>query len=155
MKRLLCLLCLIGIFVGCDWTANNQSTLDNLESKEQSMYIKIGKHTLTAEMENNSSALALLELLKKGDLTIKAKDYSNFEKVGSLGTSLPRNDKYFTTEAGDLILYQGNQFVLYYDTNSWNFTKLGKVKDVTQKELKEILGDGDVEIILSLNKNQK
>ena len=68
-----------------------------------------------------------------------------------MGFSLPTNDKNITTEAGDLILYQGNQITLYYDTNSWNFTKLGKVQNVSQNELKEILGSGNVELTFSLN----
>ena len=79
-------------------------------------------------------------------------DYANFEKVGSLGFSLPRNDKDITTMPGDIILYQGNQITIYYDTNTWNFTKLGKIENITQKELKEILGDGDVTVTFSLNK---
>ena len=53
---------------------------------------------------------------------------------------------------GDIILYQGNQITIYYDTNTWNFTKLGKIENITQKELKEILGDGDVTVTFSLNK---
>ncbi len=68
-----------------------------------------------------------------------------------MGFSLPINDKNITTEAGDLILYQGNQITLYYDTNTWSFTKLGKVQNVSQKELKEILGTGNVELTFSLN----
>ena len=64
---------------------------------------------------------------------------------------LPRNDQQIRTQAGDLILYQGDAFVIYYDTNSWNFTRLGKIDDVTGEELKEILGNGDVTVVLSLN----
>jgi hypothetical protein len=79
------------------------------------------------------------------------RDYGNMEKVGSLGTSLPRNDEQITTEPGDLILYQGSAFVIYYAPNSWNFTRLGKINGVTQEELKEILGTGDVEVTLSLD----
>ena len=71
-------------------------------------------------------------------------DYDSFEKVGPLPKSLPRNDTQITTRAGDIILYQGNQITIYYDVNSWNFTKLGKVEDVTQDELKQILGKGNV-----------
>ncbi|MCR5725649.1 MAG: hypothetical protein K6G80_11245 [Treponema sp.] len=83
-------------------------------------------------------------MLREGPVTIKMRDYGNFEKVGPLGTSLPRNDTQITTQAGDIILYQGNQITIYYDTNSWNFTRLGKVDGVTQAELKKILGKGDV-----------
>jgi len=107
-----------------------------------------GNHTLTATLENNSSAEAFYELLKKGAVTISMSDYGNFEKVGSLGTTLPRNDKQITTSAGDIILYQGNQITIYYDKNSWNFTRLGKVEDVSQ--LKTILGKGDVTAVFSI-----
>ena len=103
-----------------------------------------GSHKLTATLADNSSALAFYELLKKAPVTIKMSDYGNFEKVGPLGASLPRNDTHITTEAGDIILYQGNQITIYYDTNSWSFTRLGKVDGVTQAELKKVLGKGDV-----------
>lgn len=106
-------------------------------------------HTLTAMLENNSSAVAFYELLKKDSVTISMHDYGNFEKVGSLGKTLPRNDKQITTSAGDIILYQGNQITIYYDKNSWNFTRLGRVEGKTQTELKQILGKGDVTAVFS------
>ncbi len=109
-----------------------------------------GNHTLTAMLENNSSAVAFYELLKKGSVTISMRDYGSFEKVGSLGKTLPRNDTQITTSAGDIILYQGNQITIYYDTNSWNFTRLGKVDGVTQAELKKILGKGDVTAVFEI-----
>ncbi|MCM1008444.1 MAG: cyclophilin-like fold protein [Ruminococcus flavefaciens] len=124
---------------------------NNVKSEgEYTMNITVGNTTLTAEMCDNSSAKALKEILEAGSLTINMSDYSNFEKVGSLGTSLPRNDEQITTEPGDLILYQGNSFVIYYDTNSWNFTRLGKINNATKESLLEILGDGDVTVTLSL-----
>ena len=103
-----------------------------------------GSHKLTATLADNSSALTFYELLNKAPVTIKMSDYGNFEKVGSLGTSLPRNDTHITTEAGDIILYQGNQITIYYDKNSWSFTRLGKIDGVTQAELKRVLGKGNV-----------
>ncbi|MCR5289756.1 MAG: hypothetical protein K6E51_07180 [Treponema sp.] len=115
-----------------------------------------GKHTLTATLENNSSAVAFYEFLKKGSVTVSMNDYGNFEKVGSLGTTLPRNDKQITTSAGDIILYQGNQITIYYDVNSWNFTRLGKVVStgsttaINQTELKKVLGKGDVTAVFSI-----
>ena len=109
-----------------------------------------GSHKLTATLEDNSSATAFYSLLKKAPVTIKMSDYSNFEKYGPIGTSLPRNDTQITTTAGDIILYQGNQIAVYYDTNSWNFTRLGKVDGVTQAELKRILGRGDVTAVFSV-----
>lgn len=109
-----------------------------------------GSHRLTATLADNSSATAFYQLLQKAPVTIKMRDYGNFEKVGSLGTTLPRNDSQITTSAGDIILYQGNQITIYYDTNSWNFTRLGKVDGKSQAELKEILGKGDVTAVFSV-----
>lgn len=123
-----------------------------------------GKSELTATLVDNSSATAFYQLLKKGPLTVDMNDYGNFEKVGPLGTTLPRNDTQITTAAGDIILYQGTQITIYYDTNSWNFTRLGKVvstlrqssgtasstTSITQAELKKILGKGDVTAVFSV-----
>ena len=109
-----------------------------------------GSHTLTATLVNNSSATVFYQLLEKAPVTIKMSDYSNFEKYGPIGISLPRNDTKITTTAGDIILYQGNQITIYYDINSWNFTRLGKVDGVTQAELKRILGKGDVTAVFSV-----
>ena len=111
-----------------------------------------GSHKLSATLADNSSAAAFYEILKKGAVAIKMRDYGSFEKVGPLGTTLPRNDTQITTTAGDIILYQGNQITIYYDTNSWNFTCLGKVDEVTQAELKKILGKGDVTAVFEILK---
>ena len=132
---------------------NTERDTENDMNTEQILYIKIGNSVLEAELANNSSAEALLEKLKENDITIQMSDYGNFEKVGELGFSLATNNRQITTKAGDLILYQGNKFVIYYDTNSWNFTKLGKIKNISQDDLKSILGDGDVMVVLTIHKN--
>ncbi|MGF7109412.1 cyclophilin-like fold protein [Treponema pedis] len=111
-----------------------------------------GKHTLTAALSDNSSAAAFYELLKKNAITVKMQDYGNFEKVGLLPKSLPRNDTQITTSVGDIILYQGNKITIYYDVNSWDFTLLGKVDGVTQAELKKILGTGDITAVFAVLK---
>ena len=111
--------------------------------------LTVGDKTFTATLVDNSSTQALKDLLAKGDVTIEMEDYANMEKVGPIGTNLPRNDRQTTTSAGDLILYQGKYFVIYYDTNSWNFTRLGKIEGVTGKELLSVLGRGDVAVTLS------
>ena len=107
------------------------------------------KHNLTATLYDNSSSRALVELLQKGAVTIDMHDFSNFEKVGELPVTLPRNDTPTNTDAGDLILYLGKRFVIYYDKNSWDFTPLGKVDGVTKSELKKILGEGNVTAVLT------
>lgn len=123
----------------------------NIMKNKDTLYIKIGENILEAELTENSSAAALAELLKDKDITIEMHDYGDFEKVGEIGTNLPVNDERITTTAGDLILYQGNKFVIYYDTNLWNFTRLGKIKNISETELKNILGENNVTVTLTLN----
>lgn len=136
-------------------TTNKMNNINNsIERKEDmKLYLKVNNEILTVTLENNSSVDELLEKLKEQDITINMQDYANFEKVGSLGFNLTRNDQQITTEAGDIILYQGNQFVIYYDTNSWNFTKLGYIDNINQEDLKQILGRGNVTVVLSLERN--
>ena len=78
-------------------------------------------------------------------------DYGNFEKVGNLPQSLPKNDEKITTVPGDIILYQGNKITIYYAENTWDFTKLGHINNITQEELKTLLGDGAVTVSLSIS----
>lgn len=135
--------------------SNGTNIVNNIEENNpkpinNKMYIKVNGHTLTATLADNSSTAALIELLKKGDLTYEANDYGNFEKVGNIGTSLPQNNTNITTTPGDIILYQGNNVCIYYDTNTWNFTRLGKIDNISQTELKGILGTGKCSITLSL-----
>lgn len=111
------------------------------------IYAHIGQNVLTIKMEDNSSAQAFVDLLQGGDLTIDMHDYGNFEKVGSIGTDLPRNDKRIRTKPGDVILYQGNQITIYYDVNEWNFTLLGRVQNTAG--LKEVLGNDKVTVRFS------
>ncbi len=124
---------------------NIKNVVDNI------LNIKIGESLLTATLVENSTTKALKEMLSEGPVTINMQDYGNMEKVGRFDKSLPRNDEQITTEAGDLILYQGRSFVIYYAPNSWNFTRIGKINNVTEKELKEVLGSGDVIVTLSLD----
>lgn len=109
-----------------------------------------GGREFTATLVHNSSTQALKELLEAGPVTIHMSDYGNMEKVGGLGKSLPANNERITTAPGDLILYQGNALVIYYAPNTWTFTRLGRINDVTQDELKAALGEGDVTVTLSL-----
>ena len=113
----------------------------------------INSQVLTAVLENNSSADAFAALLENGPLTLSMSDYGNFEKTGELPESLKRNDSTITAEPGDIILYQGKTITVYYDYNTYNFTRLGKITDITSEELKELLGKNDVTVTFRLNDN--
>ena len=120
----------------------------NVEKSDNKLKISVNGTELTATLEDNSSAKALSELLKQGNITVDMSDYGNFEKVGNLPQSLPQNDESITTVPGDIILYQGNKITIYYAENTWDFTKLGHIDNITQDELKTILGDGNVTVTL-------
>ncbi len=121
---------------------------DSEENTMKQITLSFNGHTYSATLADNSSANAFAELLKSGPLTVSAHDYGSFEKVGELGTNLPRNDEQITTSSGDIILYQGNQITVYYAQNTWSFTRLGRIDDPSG--LREALGDGDVEITFQL-----
>ncbi len=101
--------------------------------------------------EDNESVDALKSLLESGEMTIGMSMYGGFEQVGSLGSSLPRNDVQTTTTAGDIVLYSSNQIVIFYGSNSWSYTRLGTIQDKTAEELSELLGNGDVTLTLMLS----
>ena len=112
--------------------------------------------TKTTTLVDNVAAKSLLELLSKGNVTVKTDDYGGFEKVGEFGETLPRNDKQINTVPGDIILYLGTNICFYYGTNSWNFTQLGKLDITDVKEIKTFLaaGKGKTDIILSLKQER-
>ncbi|MCQ2608875.1 MAG: hypothetical protein MJ197_09345 [Bacteroidales bacterium] len=114
------------------------------------MYITVNNHNMIVDLENNSSTKALVALLQESAITYEAHDYGDFEKVGEFGYTLPQNNEQITTEPGDLILYQGNQICIYYGVNSWNFTRLGKIRDTDSNKLKNMLGNGNIQVTLSL-----
>ena len=114
------------------------------------MNITINETALTATMEDNTSAQALLDVLKSNPLTLDMHDYANMEKVGNLDTNLPINDQQITTQPGDIILYQGNQLTIYYSTNQWSLTKLGHIDNISADELRQLLGDGNIVATFSL-----
>lgn len=120
--------------------------------ENNTLKLTVNGRSFTATLVKNSSTEALMKQLAQGSVDIRMDDYGDMEKVGSLGFSLPRNDRQTTTAPGDLILYQGNSFVIYYDTNSWNFTRLGKVDGVSSRnEMLDLLGGkGEVTVTLSV-----
>lgn len=117
--------------------------------------ISANGRTFTMTPCENSSASALVEKLEKGSLKIEMEDYAGMEKVGTLPFSLPQNNRQIQTNAGDVILYLGNHFVIYYGTNSWSLTHLGKIDGATREQLLETFGTGSVNITLSLKKGNR
>jgi hypothetical protein len=143
MKKLIFAAIFLSVFLGSAVNAEDIST--------DTVKLKINNSTFDVKLENNSATEELINHLKNGNITIEAVDYGNFEKVGSLGFSLPTNDENIETASGDIVLYQGNQISLFYESHSWSYTKIGKIQNVSSDELKSILGSGDVKLTFSLN----
>lgn len=112
------------------------------------MNVEVGGESFTATLENNSAAAALAEMLRSEPLTIEMSDYAGFEKVGSLGTRLPASNAQTTTSAGDIVLYNCSQIVIFYGSNSWSYTRLGRIDDLDGWA--DALGSGDVTVTFSL-----
>ena len=123
----------------------NSDTEENMVKK---MTLQIGNSSFTATLENNPAVDAFVEMMNDSPIIIQMNDYAGFEKVGSLGTSLPADDKQTTTHAGDIVLYNGNQIVIFYGSNAWSYTRLGKIDDLSGWE--DALGSGDITVTFSL-----
>ena len=118
------------------------------EDKVTKMMVQVGNKTFSATLEDNQAVSELVQMLREAPITIEMSDYSGFEKVGGLGTSLTTSNSQTTTQAGDIVLYNGNQIVIFYGSNSWSYTRLGRI-DVLLGWA-DALGNGDVTVTISI-----
>ena len=109
----------------------------------------IGDTPVSVDWENNVSVQALKELCSNQPLTIQMSMYGGFEQVGDIGSNLPQNDVQTTASSGDIVLYSGNQMVVFYGSNTWAYTRLGHITDKTPREMTELLSGGNVAITIS------
>ena len=129
--------------------AGTEADIQNgAEEAVMNMKVQVGDAVFSVTLEENEAVASFVEMMRENPVSIQMSDYSGFEKVGSLGTSLPASNSQTTTHAGDIVLYNGNQIVIFYGSNSWSYTRLGHVDDLTGWE--EALGSGDVTVTFSL-----
>ena len=121
---------------------------DTEEMKEMKMNVQIGNTVFSATLEDNDAVREFIDLRKEEPVSIEMTDYSGFEKVGPLGRRLTTDDQQTTTSAGDIVLYSGNQIVIFYGSNSWSYTRIGKIEDLTG--WKDALGSGSITAVFSL-----
>lgn len=124
--------------------------LTETDDNNKDMKIRINDTDINVNWEENEAVDALKAAVKDNPMTINMSMYGGFEQVGSLGMNLPRNDTRITTEPGDVILYSGNQIVLFYGSNTWSYTRLGKIKNMNEEQLRELLSKGNVTITISI-----
>ncbi len=113
--------------------------------------IQVGDSILSATLADNPSAKAFADLLAQGPVTVEMADYGGFEKVGPLPTALVQTNEDITAQPGDLILYQGQQVVIYYGENSYSLTRLGRIDGISQQDLMALLGPADVRVTFSFD----
>ena len=119
------------------------------DEEKTDMKLKIGDAEVPVTWEENEYVDALAALAAEGPLTIQLSMYGGFEQVGPIGQSIISDDQQTTTQAGDVVLYSGDQIVVFYGSNSWAYTRLGHV-DLSQKEMEDLLGNGDVMLTLQM-----
>ena len=127
-----------------------EASSDDTGIGEKTMIMKIGDTKVNVDWEDNQAVEALRNMAEDGDVTIQMSMYGGFEQVGSIGQSLPRDDKQTTTSSGDVVLYSGNQMVVFYGSNSWSYTRLGHISDKDEAGMTELLSNGDVTITISM-----
>lgn len=119
------------------------------ERRDGTMRMSIGGTELAVEWEDNQAVAELAEIAADGPLTIQMSMYGGWEQVGPIGAGLTSEDEQITAQAGDIMLYSGNQVVVFHGSNSWAYTRLGHITDRTADEMAELLGNGDVELTIS------
>ena len=168
--KTLAALCVMAVtlFTGCGYNENTQAKtnsntatenhlndeedviIDDERSTESMLKLFINDEEIQVIWEENESVEALKNLAEDKPIIIDMSMYGGFEQVGSIGQSIPRNDKQMTTSAGDIVLYSGNQLVVFYGSNSWAYTKLGHIENTSAEEMKKRLGSGDVNVTISI-----
>ena len=130
--------------------AQNDEPSEHADEISVDLQMTIGNTPVSVDWEDNEAAEALKDLCRNQPLTIQMSMYGGFEQVGPIGTALPHNDVQTTTSAGDIVLYSGDQMVVFYGSNSWAYTRLGHITDKSAEDMTDLLSNGDTVITISL-----
>ena len=146
MKQILLFLAAI-LFSCC--SSDNEMKAENMEQK---MYITIDGQTQSVTLVDNSATRALVEKLRQAPISVTLNSSGGFEIWGALGFSLPTSNQQMTAQPGDVILYSGSNICLFYGSNSWSYTRLGKIDGMSESELRSFLkaGESNISVTLSL-----
>ena len=154
MKKLMVLMSAFLLLCGCTKAQEEKTPepvpaeKEEIDTEEKTMILKINNQTVDVTWEDNRSTEAL-SLLAENTLTVSMSMYGGWEQVGSIGQRLPSDDTQQTAQPGDIMLFASDQIVLFYGNNSWAYTKLGTM-NLSNDELRDLLGNGDVTLTLSL-----
>ena len=149
-------LILFSILLGILFLLIGFSIFKNMENEKEikmnqdRIILNINGQDFTVELENNQTTNELAKKLENGPVIIETSDYGNFEKVGSLGFRLPTNDERITTNLGDIVLYNGNEISLFYNSNTWEYTRIGHIVNINKDEFLKVLDKENVTLKFSL-----
>ena len=140
------------VIISCS-SDETQAQTPNNETMTQKMYITIGGKTASVTLADNSATQALVEKIQEAPVTVTLSSSGGFEIWGALGFSLPTSNEQIKAQPGDVILYGGSNICLFYGSNSWSYTRLGKIDGLTENELKSFLkaGGSNISVTLSLS----
>ena len=130
--------------------AQNNEPSEHADEKTFELQMTIGNTPGSVDWEDNEAVEALKDLCRNQPLTIQMSMYGGFEQVGPIGTALPQNDMRTTTSAGDIVLYSGDQMVVFYGSNSWAYTRLGHITNRSAEDMTDLLSNGDTVITIIL-----
>lgn len=148
MKKILCLAAALALICGLALCAAEEIPENSEEAKVLRMNVQIGAYCFTATLEDNPAVSELVEMMRKEPVTVEMDDYAGFEKVGPLGTRLTAQDVRTATQPGDIVLYNASNIVMFYGTNTWAYTRIGHIDDLTDWET--ALGSGSITAVFSL-----
>lgn len=126
-----------------------KTNMPEIDTTEPMLLLTIDGTAVDVQWENNA-AVAELYALAQNAITVNTSAYGGFEQVGSLPQSFSRSDAQMTTQPGDIVLYSGNQLVVFFGSNSWSYTKLGHIKGLSADELAALLDKEQTVIELQL-----
>lgn len=151
-----CIACLMLLFSLTAYGDNRSQGMEetNIENADDAgeqtgMKLYINDIKIPVFWEDNDTVAALAEQAEAGDILVSMSMYSDNEQVGSLGRPYIRRDQQTTTHNGDIVLYNGDHIVVFYGSNSWSYTRVGKM-DLSESEVIELLSSGDVELKISI-----
>ena len=130
-----------------------QAQTTNYETMTTKMYITIDGRTEAVTLTNNSATQELVAKLQEASVMVTLNSSGGFEIWGALGFSLPTSNEQINAQPGDIVLYNGSNICMFYGTNSWNYTLLGKIDGLSESELRTFLkaGESNISVTLSLS----
>ena len=138
------------LLTACQGEQENPARTELAETtvtEDSEMILAIDGTEVPVIWEDNTSVEELEGLAASG-LTIEMSMYGGFEQVGPVGSTITSSDVQITTSPGDIVLYSGDQMVVFFGSNSWSYTRLGRI-DLPSEEITELLSGSDVTITIT------